>query len=102
MSIGLVVTRGFGNGTQLGAVPFIVTSGYDIGEIVVTPFAEEMLNTTISNFSPQLVTLITAATIDLVSGITDRTDMTTPISSSQVQLKARISNDTIDLDTGIE
>ena len=37
MSIASVVTRGFGNGTFNGTIPFAVTAGYDIGELVVTP-----------------------------------------------------------------
>jgi len=32
MSIALVVTRGFGNGTLIGTIPFVVTAGYDAGE----------------------------------------------------------------------
>jgi len=31
MSISLVVTRGFGNGTLIGDIPNVVTSGYTIG-----------------------------------------------------------------------
>ncbi len=36
MSIGLVVLGGFGNGTQAGTIPFLVTRGYSIGEVIVT------------------------------------------------------------------
>lgn len=32
MSIALVVTRGFGNGTLVGTIPFAVTAGYSIAE----------------------------------------------------------------------
>jgi len=37
VSIGLVVTRGFGNGSLTGTIPFSVTAGFVIGEIIVTP-----------------------------------------------------------------
>ena len=36
MSIALVVTAGFGNGTLLGTVKGVALRGYDIGEEVVT------------------------------------------------------------------
>jgi hypothetical protein len=32
MTIANVVTRGFGNGTLTGTIPFAVTMGYSIGE----------------------------------------------------------------------
>ena len=32
MSIALVVTRGYGNGTFSGTIPFVTTRGYSIGE----------------------------------------------------------------------
>ena len=34
MSIGLVVTRGFGNGTQLGTIKDAVTMGYTISTVI--------------------------------------------------------------------
>ncbi len=37
MSIGLVVTRGYSNGTQLGTIKDVVTRGYTIGEVITTP-----------------------------------------------------------------
>lgn len=36
MTIATVITRGFGNGTFNGTIPFIVTAGYNIGEEVLT------------------------------------------------------------------
>ena len=35
MSIKLIVTRGFGNGTFLGAIKDVVTRGFTIGESLV-------------------------------------------------------------------
>lgn len=35
MSIALVVTRGYGNGTLIGTIPFVVTRGYSISAEVV-------------------------------------------------------------------
>ncbi len=40
MSIGLVVTRGFGTGTQTGTIPFVVTRGYNIGISVTVPVGD--------------------------------------------------------------
>ena len=37
MSIALVVTAGFGNGTFSGTIKDVVLRGYSIGEVVVTP-----------------------------------------------------------------
>ena len=37
MSIALVVTAGFGNGTFNGTIADVVLRGYSIGEVVVTP-----------------------------------------------------------------
>ncbi len=37
MSIGLVVTRGYSNGTQTGTIKDVVTRGYTISDIVTTP-----------------------------------------------------------------
>jgi hypothetical protein len=37
MSIRLLVTRGFGNGTFSGTIKDVVLRGYGIGEVVVTP-----------------------------------------------------------------
>jgi hypothetical protein len=37
MSIALVVTAGFGNGTLTGSIADVVTRGYTIGEVVVAP-----------------------------------------------------------------
>ena len=37
MSIALVVTAGFGNGTLTGSIADVVTRGYTIGEVVVDP-----------------------------------------------------------------
>lgn len=34
MALGHVVTRGYGNGTFAGTIPFVVTRGYTIGEVV--------------------------------------------------------------------
>jgi len=34
MTIASVVTRGFGNGTLLGTIPFAVTMGYDISTVI--------------------------------------------------------------------
>lgn len=36
MSISLIVTRGFGNGTLIGAIKDTVTRGYSIGDVVIT------------------------------------------------------------------
>lgn len=37
MSIALIVTRGFGNGTLTGTIKDVVTRGYAIGVAVVVP-----------------------------------------------------------------
>lgn len=37
MSIGLVVTSGFGNGTLTGTIKDVVTLGYTIGEVILAP-----------------------------------------------------------------
>jgi hypothetical protein len=38
MTIRLVVTRGFGNGTFNGVIPFVVTRGFTIGEeVLISP-----------------------------------------------------------------
>jgi len=38
MSIPLIVTRGFGNGTLTGAIKDVVTRGYTIGEVVIPDY----------------------------------------------------------------
>lgn len=43
MSIALVVTRGFGNGTLVGSIADIVTRGYRIGEAIVVTGAVNMV-----------------------------------------------------------
>ncbi len=35
MAIRLVVTRGYGNGTFNGTIPFVVTRGYTIGAAII-------------------------------------------------------------------
>ena len=37
MSIALIVTAGFGNGTLVGDIAHVVTRGYDIGADVTSP-----------------------------------------------------------------
>lgn len=36
MSIGLIVTRGFGNGTLVGTIKDLTTAGYDIAEVSIS------------------------------------------------------------------
>ena len=36
MSIKLIITAGFGNGTFNGTIPAVVTDGFMIGEVIVT------------------------------------------------------------------
>lgn len=40
MSIALVVTAGFGNGTLSGTIKGVALRGYDIGEIIITPIPD--------------------------------------------------------------
>ena len=45
MSIALVVTRGYGNGTLTGTIPFVTTRGYSIGEVIISPTNRIMVPT---------------------------------------------------------
>ncbi len=46
MSIGLIVTRGFGNGTLVGTIKDVVTVGFTIGAPVVALVNFKVLLTT--------------------------------------------------------
>ena len=49
MSIALVVTRGFSNGTLTGSISDVVTRGFTIGEAVESSFGEYIVMTPVLN-----------------------------------------------------
>ena len=88
MSIALIVTRGFGNGTLVGTIKDVVTRGYTIGVVVVTPFSTfgvvsliddsgAGLSSSIDITGQGVVSLIgdTFGVVSLIDSLVDRKDV---------------------------
>ena len=72
MSIGLVVTAGFGNGTLAGTIPFVTTRGYSIGEEILPEIADtnrilvpvvQARNILLATIDRKMIPLVTARNI---------------------------------------
>lgn len=86
MSIALIVTRGFGNGTLVGSVSDVVLAGYAIGTEVIT-----------SSITTGLVSRIVPNDLTLSSTInSDDTGM-----SSTIEQDFGMSSSIVNVDTGI-
>ena len=81
MSIALVVTRGFGNGTFNGTIKDAVTAGYSIGAIIVTPDRSFSVQATISPVGVSRLSTITSTGQSVLSAITDSFSVQSTISN---------------------
>ena len=82
MSIPLVVTRGFGNGTFNGTIKDVVLAGYSIGVVVDTTDCIFSLEGTIDDATTALTGAIDAADTALVGAILETLSVTGEITET--------------------
>lgn len=66
MSIGLIVTRGFGNGTLIGTIKDVVTAGFDLGAAII-PWPTDIDDATIESKTAKITLISQTANITVRS-----------------------------------
>ncbi len=92
MSIALIVTRGYGNGTLTGTIKDVVIRGYTIGAAEVG-FVEVGLNSIVSSRDLGLTSTLTSNGIGVNSTIVSTKGVLSIVSSRDLGLTSTITSD---------